>query len=93
MICSRIIFLGLTLCSFAPLKALQIEGKDFKVLKNKKSTASIIETYKTVSATKCVTYCAKKTGCSTINFKHPDCELLDETSGGEFQIADEQKWR
>ena len=38
-------------------------------------------------------YIAEKAGCFTVNFKRPDCELLNETAGSEFQLTDDLDWR
>ena len=65
----------------------------FNAMKGKKSISQVTETYSARTATECAVHCGKKAGCFTVNFKRPDCELLDETTGSRFQLADDLDWK
>ena len=72
--------------------ALEEQGTYFEAIQNKKSISNVTDTYDCFTATECAVHCVRKPGCSTMNFKADNCELLNEAFGNEFQLADESDW-
>ena len=56
--------------------AIHVAGIDYVVSKDTKCRYNVSELLYTGTAIKCATECGKRRGCSRVNFKRPQCEIL-----------------
>ena len=75
---SKIIF-GVLLLLFCIgiIHAMQVSGHYYIVKKNTKCVINVSEHLAAISAIECATECSKRSGCSGVNFKRPQCEILN----------------
>ena len=71
---------------------MQIAGLNYIVKKNTKCVVNVSEHLTTSSAIKCATECNKRRECWGVNFKRPQCEILNNNLDDE-EFVDEQYWR
>ena len=83
----------LFLLSIGALNALQVLGIDYTVIKNTKCEFNVSEHLTTSTAIICAMECGKRIECSRVNFKRPQCEILNNDSANEGLMAEEQGWR
>ena len=93
MMYSTLVLLIVIYCTNGVKGGLRIQGIEFDVIKDKRSVSNVTATYNALTVIECGIYCARVAGCSTMNFKRPDCQLLNETAGAEFQLVGDSRWR
>ena len=90
---SKIIF-GILLFLFfiGIINAIEISGLYYIVKKNTKCGFNVSEHLNASSAIQCATECSKRRGCFGVNFKRPQCDILNNDSDNEDSV-NVQDWR
>ena len=86
----RIIFF---LLGIGAANDLQVLGIDYTVIKSKKCEFNVSEHLSINTAIRCAIECGKRIECSRVNFKKPQCEILNNDPANQGLMAEEQGWR
>ena len=75
------------------VEAIKIEGSDYKVIKNVKSSLSVSKRITASTSIQCVLYCEQMYGCTKINFKKNECELLTNDPREDDELVEITGWK
>ena len=75
------------------IESFQVTGLDYVISTNTKCRYSVMENVTSSSAIRCAAECQKRRGCSRVNFKKPQCEILSSDPAFNDSIIEEQGWK
>ena len=70
------LFPCLLLAFIYKVSATNINGKDYKILKDKRALLNVTLTARSHSAIECATKCERSSECTHANYKNSNCEFL-----------------
>ena len=75
------------------IEANQQFGQHFSVHKNAKCSTNVLEQLIANTILECAVQCTKRQGCTKVNYKSPQCEIVPPGQGDNETMVEEIEWR